>query len=119
MGDSSDEYPGGTKYYCDFSGKFGEVEKINDYTYSMKMIDIEYKNGPDTEEIKDGILYRYTTAYGLDEADEIMVYTPDAPVSELPEGFLNWTMTPPSGDVLGYYGLYNVNQEEGFVSDNK
>lgn len=121
MVDRNDEYPKGTIYYCDFTGVFGEVKKINDYTYSTKMIKIEYKNEPDTEEIKDGFFYKYSSAYGLDEANEIIIYTPDIPISELPEGFTNWTsrLIPPDGDKLGYYGLYNVNEEEGFVSQNK
>ena len=121
MGVIGDGYPGGTKYYCDFSGEFGELDKINDYTYSMRMMSIEYEDEPDTEEIIDLTLYKFTTAYGLDEADEVIIYTPDAPISELPEGFLSWTsrLIKPSGETLGYYGLYNVNEEEGFVSQNQ
>ena len=121
MGDRNDNHPKGTVYYCDFSGDFGDVEKINEFTYSMKMKNIEYKNEPNTEEINDGFLYKYYTAYGLDEADTVLIYTPDTPISDLPEGFTNWTsrLIPPSGETLGYYGLYNVNEEEGFVSQNK
>lgn len=121
MGDRGDDYPHGTLYYCDFSGRFGEVEKINDYTYSMKMLDIEYAQEPDTEEIKDGQKYKYTTAYGLDEANKVIVYFPDTPVDDLPEGFVNWTsrLQPYDGNIIGYYGLYNVNEAEGFVSQKR
>lgn len=121
MGDRNDSYPKGTVYYCNFSGKFGDIKKINEYTYSMKMKKIEYNNEPNTEEIKDGFLYKYSSAYGLDEADTVLIYTPETPISDLPEEFTSWTsrLIPPSGETLGYYGLYNVNEEEGFVSQNK
>ena len=121
MGDRNDSYPKGTVYYCDFSGKFGEIKKMNEYTYSMKMEKIEYNNEPNTEEIKDGFLYKYSSAYGLDEADTVLIYTPEMPISDLPEGFTSWTsrLIPPSGEILGYYGLYNVKEKEGFVSQNK
>lgn len=116
MGVRGEGYPGGTVHYCDFTGQFGEVKKINDYTYSMKMLNIEYKNEPDTEEIKEQRKYEYTTAYGLDEADELYIYTPDAPLSELPEKFLMWAHKSGSTDsTLGSYGIYNLDEEEGFI----
>lgn len=121
MGNNEPDYPHGVVYYCDFKGQFGEVKKINDYTYSMKMLHIEYEQEPNTNEVKDGFMYQYAAAYGLDEADEIWIYTPDTPVSELAEGFFEWTnrLVKYDGDKLGFYGLYNVNEGEGFVSDNK
>ena len=119
MGVRGEGYPGGTVHYCDFTGQFGEVKKINDYTYSMKMLNIEYKNEPDTEEIKEQRKYEYTTAYGLDEADELYIYTPDAPLSELPEKFLEWAHKSGSTDsTLGAYGIYNLNEEVGFIENS-
>lgn len=116
MGETGEGYPGGTIYYCDFTGQFGDVEKVNDYTYSMKMLSIEYKNDPDTEEIKEQRKFIYATAYGLDEAEELYIYIPDAPISELPEKFLMWAHKPGSTDsTLGSYGIYNLNEEEGFI----
>ena len=120
MGAKGSDYPNGTIYYCDFSGRFGEVKKIDDTTYSMKMLEINYANVPDTEEIKNGQKYIYSTAYGLDEADEVIVYLPNTPIDGSPEGFVNWTsrLRPYDGDVIGYYGLYNVNEGEGFLTSN-
>lgn len=119
MGVTGVDYPGGTVRYCDFTGQFGEVEKVNDYTYSMKILDMEYANEPDTEEIKEQRKYIYQTAYGLDEARELLVYTPDAPVSELPEQYLGWVrrLEPSLGSTLGFYGIYNVTEEEGFIEN--
>ena len=51
----------------------------------MKIEEIGYENEVGTEEIKDEILYCYSTAYGLDEAEEILIFLPGAPFRELPE----------------------------------
>lgn len=54
MGDSSDEYPNGTIYYCDFTGKFTQLEKVDDYTYAMLIEHLEYADTEGDEEIADG-----------------------------------------------------------------
>lgn len=117
MGDIGKGYPNGTIYYCGFSGQFTEPVKINDYTYSMKILKMEYKQKEDTKEIKDGCRYIYTSAYGLDGADEIYIYTPDALVNKLPKEYMSWvyrTENDPSN--LDCYGLYNVVEQNGFTS---
>lgn len=116
---SGDGYRG-TIRYSEFDGTFVDVEKVNDYTYSMSMTDLEYVNEPDTEEIKDNIKYKYTTAYGLDKADIIYIYTPETLLSDLPEKYRLWIMKPDykENETLGFYGLYNVSGQEGFFSLN-
>ena len=120
MGSRGEDYPGGTIRLCNFTGQFGEVEKVNDYTYSMKILNIEYANEPGTEEIKEQRKFVYSTAYGLDEAEELLLYTPDAPVSELPEPYLDWVrrLKRSLGSTLGSYGIYNVTEEEGFIESS-
>ena len=110
-------YYNGVKSLCAFSGTLGRLERINDYTYSVRIEAIQYENEPDTNEFKDGVKYRYTTPYGLEGAEEILIYTPDAPVEQLPERFLFWASRIHSveGTVLGSYGLYNVKEEYGFI----
>lgn len=116
MGVKGEDYPYGTVYYCDFTGQFGDVEKIDDTTYSMRMLNIKYANQPDTEEIKNSQKYIYTKASGLDGADEVLVYLPNTSIDDLPDGFVKWTslLQPYDGDTIGYYGLYNVNANSGF-----
>ncbi|MCH5303288.1 MAG: RNA polymerase sigma factor [Ruminococcus sp.] len=122
MGGNAPEYPYGTVYASDFSGHFDNVKKINDYTYSMTMTDIKYKEKPDTKEISNGYRFIYTTAYGLEKAKTIYIYTPDAPVSKLPDRYLD-DMSGVAFDynqkTLGFYGLYNLKEKYGFFSDNK
>lgn len=124
MGSASEEYPDGTYYYCSFHGKFTQPVQKNEYIYSTTIENISYDNPVGTEEIKDGIRYIYSEAYGLDNPEEILIYLPGMPMEELPEGYLswvrgNWRMDyefAASHEELPFYGLYNVNSEQGFSS---
>lgn len=122
MGDTSDGYPNGTLYYCEFEGEFTKPEKVNDYTYKFQIKDISFANKPGTQEIIDEILYVYSDAYGLENAKDIYMYLPGAPISELPEAYIDWVRMTWGYDDEGkpaelpFYGLYNVAQEEGFSS---
>ena len=40
MGDTGDGYPNGTMYYCNFSGHFTNLTKVDDDTYEMSLIRI-------------------------------------------------------------------------------
>ena len=37
MGDSGDDYPDGTVYLCNFSGKFTEIKQLDDHSYSLTL----------------------------------------------------------------------------------
>lgn len=110
----------GTTYQCTFSGQFSQPEKVNDYTYSMHILSMTYEQEPGTSETKDGILYQYTTPYGLDEAETLLIYLPGAPLVELPEAYRSWVgyydLENTTDTELPYYGLYNEAESEGFSS---
>ena len=95
--------------YCEFSGVFGNVTRVGNTIYSMRILSITYANEPGTESADGQLHYYYTTPYGLTPAEDIIVYTPDTPIDELSEGYKYWQIGPyrPSGSVLGYYGIYN------------
>ena len=124
MGAGSEEYPNGTQYYCAFQGKFTQPIKKEDYIYSTTIESISYKYPVGTEEIKDGIRYIYTDAYGLDNPEDILIYLPGMPIVDLPEGYFSWVRSNWRMDyefamketVLPFYGLYNENSEQGFSS---
>ena len=107
--------PNGNLAKCTFNGKFSNLKKVNDYTYSRDISHIEYENEPGTSEIIDGMKYEYTTPYGMEGSGPVLIYTPDAPVSELPEQFLSWAChLKGSSDLdgkLGFYGLFNTSQK--------
>lgn len=101
MGSSGDGYPNGSVYRCDFSGQFTQPVKINEYTYSMQIAKLDYEKEAGTEEIIDGVKYCYSEVYGLDGAEDILIYLPGAPLAELPEEFRSW---------VGYYDLENTTE---------
>lgn len=121
MGDTGEDYPYGTEYMCDFHGKFTEPVVKNSYTWQFEIDSIQFEKEPETEEIIDGVKYIYQDAYGLEDAKEIYLYLPDAPVSELPEGYREWVwylaLSDEEGATLGTYGLYNVEAKEGFCTE--
>ncbi len=116
MGDIGDGYPNGTLYYCDFYGRFTEPVKVNNMTYAFRIADISYPYGSG-EQIIDGTRYIYTSAYGLDGAENLYIYLPGSPTAALPGDFAGWVMFDIQGkDYLDFYGLYNEAQGEGFSS---
>lgn len=107
------EYPNGTVYVCNFSGQFKDIKKVNDYTYSMTLDSV--KVAEDEEKIEDGIRYKAGEPSGMDSGTEIYFYTPDAPVSELPEAFLSWWQGSADGSAtLDCYAIYNKSADSGF-----
>ena len=120
MGDFGDNYPNGTVYQCTFNGQFAQPVKVNDYTYSMQILSINYAKEPDTSEIKDGTYYHYTTPYGLNGTETLLIYLPGAPLAELPEGYRSWVgyyyLENTTDTELPFYGLYNEVEAEGFSS---
>ena len=107
------EYPNGTVYVCNFSGQFKDIKKVNDYTYSMTLDSV--KVAEDDEKIEDGIRYKAGEPSGMDSGKEIYFYTPDAPVSELPEAFLSWGQESTDGSAtLDCYAIYNKSADSGF-----
>ena len=124
MGSASESYPNGTYYYCSFHGKFTQPVQKEEFIYSTTIESISYDNPVGTEEIKDGIRYIYSDAYGLDNPKEILIYLPGMSIDKLPEGYLSWVRTnwqmdfefTSNNENLPFYGLYNVNSEQGFSS---
>lgn len=115
MGIRDTEYSNGSVDLSDFTGQLGQPQWVNDYTCSLKIENIQYEVAPGTVEIREGIRYSYGTAYGLTDTEELLLYLPGAPISELPEGYLPWAMLYDyEGTDLPHYGIYNPSQEQGF-----
>lgn len=122
MGDDGEGYPDGTRYVCTFSGRFGNVRRVDEYTYSMRLLEMNVEETPAEEWIEDGVRYVSSVPYGLENADEILVYLPGAWLRSLPYGFVSWVSMPHAWGwdnkpvLLPCYGLYNVADEEGWSS---
>lgn len=118
--DIGEDYPNGTVYYCNFNGKFTQPEKVDDYTYSMRIENLECEQEEEMVEIEDGVRYIGSYAYGLDNAEELLIYLPGSLLCELPEEYLRWVgyydLDSTTETTLPYYGIYNVTPEYGFSS---
>lgn len=123
MGDSGEEYPNGTMYVSDFSGKFTDLEAVNNYTYIAQIEYIQCEEAPGTTEISDGMRIIYSEPYGMDHAENILFYTKGAPAAELSQGYLDWVRTLPGtideNGQLAFPGIYNEVAQEGFFSTEK
>ncbi len=121
MGDDGEDYPDGTIYVCSFSGRFGQVRRVDEYTYSMRLEELDIDPTEAEEWIEDGVRFVASGPYGLEGADEVMVYLPGSCISDLPYGFTSWVSMFNAwgydGEdpvLLPFYGLYNVVGEEGW-----
>ena len=120
MGSTGEDYPHGTMYQCDFTGQFGQPQKVNDYTYAVRIEELNYEKEAGTEEIIDGTRYLYSDVYGLDDAEEILIYLPGAPLAELSEEFRSWVgyydLSSTEETELPFYALNNEVYDYGFYS---
>ncbi len=120
MGDSGEGYPDGTRYTCVFSGEFGDLVKLNGYSYAMTLKDLTAERSAGEEWLEDGVRYISSEAYGIEGGNEFIFYTPQTPLSELSEEFLLWHQSylpkNPDPEMLGCYGIRNVKLEQGFFT---
>lgn len=118
MGSTGPGYANGTTYICDFTGKFTVPQKVSENIYSMTLEELNVNSPSGNEYYENEIRYITSDPYGLDNASEFYIFMPGANLDELPEQFLSWSYL--NRDIrstlpFGYYGIYNVGGEEGFV----
>ena len=120
-GKRGDGYPNGTEELCEFSGRFIIDEKVDDYTYVMKL---DYLNidGPKEERFEDGLRIIPSSPYGIEESKTFILFLPGCLVDNLPQSYVDWVGVPlgwyDPPETLPFYGLYNVEIERGFWSTN-
>lgn len=101
-------------YFCNFSGKFGNIRKLNEYSYSMTLEELQPEEAE--EHIEDEILYEPSDPYGLTGGKSFVLYTPDVPVSELDEEFKSWCYIEEGQETLSHYGIWNQETGDGFFT---
>lgn len=117
MGEAAEEYPNGTCYVADFNGTMGNVEQIDEYTYSMKVVDLFFDTPVNGEEVTNGV--RYVEApYDIMCDDMFELYCPGRSTADLEEVFMTWLRMPMAWnedpEVLPVYGLFSLRTGEGF-----
>lgn len=117
MGDTGDDYPDGSFYQCSYDGHFANIEKVDEFTCKMTMIDINVK--PFEEYIEDGVRFIPSEPYALANAKEIEIYLPGKPVSEIDEEIQQWlgfAYMDNKPEKLDGIALVNVNENYGIMT---
>lgn len=119
MGVNAPEYPNGTIYICKFSGRFSEMIRETDHSYSMTLQELTYEE-TGREWIEDQVRFVAAEPYGM-MGEEFILYLPGTPAEQLNEEFLDWwpdahLWRAGSLDRLTGYGLYNRSTGQGFCT---
>lgn len=121
MGGRDEEaYPKGTRYICDFEGRFTALEKTSDYLYRIKLEELSYNKEPGDTWIEDGLLLIAEDAYGLENSvgEEFTLFVPGFPIEAMPIELrrqFNPSYDPEAMyDTLTGYVLYNEKKDHAF-----
>lgn len=110
-----------TNYISVFTGTFDEVEKLDEATYAMKLLDISYEHEDGEEWIEDQIKHIATEAYGFEEGKNFFLYSPQKSIQDLNEDFLSWRSmsvnNSNSDQMLLHWALHNEKTDYGFYSE--
>lgn len=120
MGDVGDDNPNGTMYICNFIGQFVDIQKTGEHTYEMTLEGTQTEDIDD--EIVDGVHRVPSDPYGITGGEKFTLYTPDTPLSEIPEDLEGWdpyrfSEGSESRTTIEAYALYNEATGDGFFSD--
>ena len=118
------DFDNGVTTINEFTGRFTDVKKLDEYSYSLTMSELELKYTPDTEgyeTLSNGYeAYRiYITPYGLEDSSAVhyILYVPGTPVSKLDDRILEnmneyHVESLKEQDVLEEYILFNTEADE-------
>lgn len=112
---------GHTTSICEFSGRFGELVRISDYAFSMRLEELTTKEQVGLEWQEGEFRYITSEAVGITGGEEFILYAPGIAADELPEEFRywwpnEWRWREGSVSQLDCWGLYNVKEEAGFFT---
>lgn len=118
---AAEEYPRGTRYYCEFSGKFDEITKTDEYSFSMHLAELNSGTERDKVWIQDEVRYIGSEPIGVEQGETFRFYLSGVSLAELDEAFVHWSpdyhlWRDGSIDRLDAYGIYNVEGEYGFFT---
>lgn len=122
MEDTGEDYQGGTMYYGSGFGQIAEPVRVDDYTYKAKVESITYSEVGE-ESLQGGMRMVYTEVYGLEEAEEFMIYLPGKKVTQLPEAYIESVkeqLCDENGNMpetLPFYGIFNESTQTGFAGE--
>ncbi len=108
------EYPNGSFLICEFTGKFSNFIKIDQYTFAMQLTTLTPAYEPDEFWVEDGKLFETASPAGIENGNWFYIYCPGKPTSELEKFVTMWYHGNEVPDTLDMYGLYNPNERYTF-----
>lgn len=119
MGETAEDYPDGTVYICEFSGRFSVLSRENTNCWKLRVDELKQKEETGKETIEDGIRFVTTTSYGIEQDDELLLYQPGTPLEMLTDGMKFWAHIYGAGEKnpsgLQAWFMYSEKQDAGFV----
>ena len=123
------DFDAGFYYICHADGQFGEVIKLDDYSYAVRVDYFDMENAEGEEWIEtdtDGtqISFIASDSYGIHQGDMLIFYNAGTPVSELPEGYTVWYLMPRAmsednlPDPFPLAGFYNPDEDVAYIEDD-
>lgn len=93
MGMTGEGYPNGERLFSEFSGKFKDPQKTGDKEYTITLDgDVKLENTVGDSEIIDGVLYKYSEPYGIEnlkDGDKLTLTLPGHDAAVLKE-YVSW-----------------------------
>lgn len=89
LGVTGPAHPNGSRSISNFKGRFGNIEKLNDFEYRFELVDLEY---PEVGKISYHNGVEITTAhpYGVHGGKEFRLYLPGRTTKDLSNDLLRW-----------------------------
>ncbi len=122
MGDAGEGYSG-TEYLCSFTGRFGEIRKMGEHAYLMRLEELVCEEEEGKEWIEGGTRYVASGPYGMEDGEEFLLYLPGVAADDLTDLCLSWwpgrfaVNSEGAPENLDCYILYNINTGQGFFTD--
>lgn len=105
-----------TMYICEFDGKFNNIKKADNDSYTMTLEYCNVKDTPDSTWIEDRIQYIASDPYGIDGGKNFTLYLPGTFVQSLPEMYVGRVYNLEKNTTLSGFGLYNTETQDGFYA---
>ena len=119
MGDLADNYPNGSIYISDFTGKFSIVEQISSTIWKVRVDEVKQEGKAGEETIEDGVRYVTCEPYGVTAGDEMMLYQPGTSLDGFTDSMKFWAHVFDAEQQnlteLKDWFLYSSKNDAGFV----
>lgn len=107
---------GSTVYECFFNGKFGNVQKMNAYSFHFDLLYLNTDYPEGQESVKDSVKHVSFKPIGFEKGKEFLLYLPGTEVSKVPPEHVSWlnSANVTENEKITVFSLYNLEGKYGF-----